>query len=84
MDEVTDIAHPDNIQLFKDTAKIFDTRLVGLDFIVPEIEKSWKNQNCAILELNSVPCIELHHFPSSGEPKNVAGAVTNLFVKYYL
>jgi len=82
--EVTEEVHPDNIQLFRDIAKFFDIRLVGIDFLAPDITSSWKSQDCAILELNSVPCIEMHHFPSSGNPQNVANALVNLFFKYYL
>lgn len=82
--EVTDMVHPDNIQLFKDIARFFDIRLVGIDFLVPDILNSWRNQQCAVLELNSVPCIEMHQFPSSGTPQNVANALVDLFFKYYL
>lgn len=82
--EVTEKVRPDNIRLFRDIARFFDIRLVGIDFLVPDISSSWKNQHCAVLELNSVPCIELHHFPSSGTPQNVANALVNLFFKYYL
>jgi len=82
--EVTEKVHPENIQLFKDIAKFFDIRLVGMDFIVPDIANSYRNQNCAVLELNSVPCIEMHHFPSSGKPQNVANALVDSFFKYYL
>ncbi len=81
--EVTNSVHPDNIKLFKDVAKFFDIRLVGIDFMIPDIAVSWRKQHCAILELNSLPCIEMHHFPSSGTPQNVAGAVVDLFFKYY-
>ncbi len=81
--EVTGSIHPDNMKLFKDVAKFFDIRLVGMDFMIPDIAVSWRKQNCAILELNSMPCIEMHHFPSSGTPQNVAGAVVDLFFKYY-
>ena len=82
--EVTGGVHPENIRLFKDAARFFDIRLVGIDFLVPDIANSWRNQNCAILELNSVPCIEMHHFPSSGTPQNVANALVDMFFKYYL
>lgn len=82
--EVTNMVHPDNIQLFKNIAKFFDIRLVGMDFLIPDISHSWKKQNCAVLELNSIPCIEMHHFPSSGTPQNIAGALVDLFFKYYL
>lgn len=82
--EVTDTVHPNNIQLFKDIAKFFDIRLVGIDFLASDISSSWQNQKCAVLELNSMPCIEMHHFPSSGTPQNVANALVDLFFKYYL
>ena len=82
--ETTPQIHPDNLQLFQDIARFFDIRVVGIDFLCKEISVSWKKQQCAILELNSVPCIELHHFPSEGKPQNVAKALVNLFFKYYL
>ena len=81
--EVTAKVHPDNLKLFRQTARFFDIRVVGIDFLAQDISRSWKGQRCAILELNSVPCIELHHFPSSGAPQNVARAVADLFFKYY-
>ncbi len=82
--ELTRQVHPDNIKLFEDTAKLFDIRVVGIDFLCRDISASWQSQPCAILELNSLPCIEMHHFPSSGAPQNVAKALVNLLFKYYL
>lgn len=82
--EVTPIVHTDNLKLFSDLARFFDIRLTGIDFLAQNIAISWKNQVCAILELNSVPCIELHHFPSSGIPTNPAKALSDMFFKYYL
>jgi cyanophycin synthetase len=82
--EVTENVHPDNMQLFKDIATFFDIRLVGMDFMIPDISVSWRTQHSAILELNSMPCIEMHQFPSSGRPQNVAGVVVDLFFKYYV
>ncbi len=81
--ELTPQVHPDNIKLFEDTAKLFDIRVVGIDFLCRDISIPWHDQPCAILELNSLPCIEMHHFPSSGAPQNVAKAMTDLFFKYY-
>ncbi len=82
--DVTKNVHPDNTQLFKDVAVFFDIRLVGMDFMIPDIAVSWRKQNCAILELNSLPWIEMHNFPSSGDAKNVASAVVDLFFKYHV
>lgn len=82
--ELTPIVHPDNMQLFKNLARHFDIRVTGIDFLAEDITKSWKEQSCAILELNSLPCIELHHFPYSGAPTNPARALADMFTKYYL
>ncbi|MBI4363411.1 MAG: hypothetical protein HY545_01020 [Candidatus Doudnabacteria bacterium] len=84
LEELTSQVHPDNLKLFKDITRFFDTRLTGIDFLAEDISVSWKSQPCAILELNSVPCIELHHFPSSGVPTNPAKALADMFAKYYL
>jgi len=82
--EVTSNVHPDNLLLFRNIVEFFGIKVVGIDFMCKDISVSWKNQKCAILELNSMPCIELHHFPSEGKPQNVAGALVKLFFKYYL
>lgn len=82
--EVTAKVHPDNFQLFREAAKFFDIRVVGIDFLAQDISLSWKNQPCAILELNSLPCIEMHHFPWSGEPQDVARALVKMVLKHYL
>lgn len=82
--EVTPFVHADNKKLFSVLARFFDIRLTGIDFLCHDIAVSWKNQPCAVLELNSAPCIELHHFPSSGTPTNPAKALADMFFKYYV
>ncbi|MFH1405009.1 MAG: hypothetical protein ABIH21_02835 [Patescibacteria group bacterium] len=82
--EMTALAHPDNILLAKEIARHFDIRLVGIDLLCEDITCSWKEQRGAVLELNNNPCIELHHFPSIGEPQNVASKLVDLFFKYYV
>ncbi|MDP2656316.1 MAG: hypothetical protein Q8P11_01985 [bacterium] len=82
--ELTPYIHPDNLRLFRNLARFFDMRVVGIDFLAHDITYPYTQQPCAVLELNSAPCIELHHYPSSGDPQNVAHALVNLFFKYYL
>jgi cyanophycin synthetase len=76
--EEYDIAHPDNKKLFKEAAKIFGDVIVGFDFMIPDISRSWKEQRCGFLEANTVPFINLHHDPHSGKPRNVAAKVWDL------
>ena len=77
--EVTDITHPDNVEMLEHVAKFLDDPLIGVDFIMEDITKSWKEeQHCGIIECNSLPFIDLHHYPLFGKPNNVAGKLWDL------
>ncbi|MFH1426121.1 MAG: hypothetical protein ABIG66_01670 [Candidatus Kerfeldbacteria bacterium] len=69
---VIDDVHPENIQLFLDIARLLQTNLVGIDFICPEVNQPHTGQECAVLEANSLPYIDMHAFPSHGRPEPVA------------
>ena len=72
--DVTEITHPDITDLLKYIAKILDYPYVGVDFIIADIKKSWQDQDKGgIIECNSLPFIDLHHYPSRGKPRNAAG-----------
>ncbi|MEK7173139.1 MAG: hypothetical protein AAB740_04150, partial [Patescibacteria group bacterium] len=81
--EVTEKMHPDNKELFERVARLFGLRLVGIDFLASDIAVSWQKQACAILEVNVVPCIEMHQMPSDGQPQNISQKVVDLALKYY-
>lgn len=77
--EVTDITHRDNVAMLEHVAKFLDDPLIGVDFIIEDITKSWKEeQHCGIIECNSLPFIDLHHYPLFGRPNNVAGKLWDL------
>lgn len=82
-EEVLDVVDPGTVSLARQIARIFDTRLVGIDVMAEDITKPWHDQRFAILELNSAPCIEVHHEPTYGAPSDVAGAVADMVLKYY-
>lgn len=71
-------AHPDNKDLFEKAAKVFGDVIIGFDFMIPDITKSWKEQQCGFLEANSVPFINLHHTPHAGTPRNIASRVWDM------
>ncbi len=73
-----DICHPDNLNMFEDAAKIMGDPIVGFDFIIEDIAKSYKEQKCGFIEANSLPFIDLHHHPLLGRPRNAAAAVWDL------
>ncbi len=70
-----EICHPDNKELFVKAAKVVSDPIIGFDFIIPDITKSYKEQKCGFLEANSLPFINLHHNPLLGKSRNVAAKV---------
>jgi cyanophycin synthetase len=82
--DVTSAMHEDNKRLFIDVLRHFDLRCGGLDVILEDIARPWREQRGGILEINSFPCIDMHHAPTSGTPRDVAAALVDLFFKYYV
>jgi D-alanine-D-alanine ligase-like ATP-grasp enzyme len=77
--EVTDIVHKENIEMLEHVARFLDDPLIGVDFIIEDITKSWKEeQHSGIIECNSLPFIDLHHYPLFGKLDNVAGKLWDL------
>lgn len=65
----------ENRVLFKKVAQIFRTTLIGIDFICQDISKPYYIQECAIIEGNNLPYIDMHHYPVTGKPRNVAVSI---------
>lgn len=77
--DVTDEMHPDNIAMLEKIGKVLDDPLIGVDFIMDDVSKSWRDQpRAGVIECNSAPFIDLHHFPLVGKPRNVAGALWDI------
>ncbi len=77
--EVTDIVHPDNKEMLEHVGAFLKDPLVGVDFIIEDVTKSWKEeQHCGIIECNSLPFIDLHHYVMFGKSNNIAGKLWDL------
>lgn len=77
--DVTDETHPDNIALFEEVSRVLNTKMVGIDFIIDDMSRSWKEQErCGILECNSMPFFDNHHLPFEGKPHNVASLIWDM------
>lgn len=77
--DVTDNLHHDNVKIFEEMGALLGDPLVGIDFIVKDMSRSWREQlHSGAIECNSMPFIELHHYPLEGKPRNVAGALLDL------
>ncbi|MBI5401100.1 MAG: hypothetical protein HZB12_03220 [Candidatus Yonathbacteria bacterium] len=80
--DVSDEVHPDNKKLFERVAEVLKAPIVGIDFIIEDMSRSWKEQErCGVIECNSMPFFDNHHLPFEGEPRNVAGAIWDIVEK---
>ena len=74
--DVTDTVHADNVKLFEQIAMLVEAPIVGIDFIIGDISKSWKEQKgCGVIECNSMPFIDTHHLPFEGQPRDIMGPI---------
>jgi cyanophycin synthetase len=74
IEDVTDHIHPENIALFEHIARELGDPLIGMDFMIGDMRKSWKEQpGAGVIECNAMPYIDLHLYPYSGKSRNVAG-----------
>jgi D-alanine-D-alanine ligase-like ATP-grasp enzyme len=78
--DCTDETHPETKQMLEDAAKILDISILGFDFIIPDITKSYREQKSGIIECNGAPFLQLHHEPLYGKSINAAKYVWDLIV----
>ncbi len=76
---VTHIMHSDNVAILENVGKVLADPLIGIDFIMDDVTRSWKEEpRSGVIEVNSLPFIDLHHYPLVGKPENVAGALWDI------
>ena len=77
--DFTDRVHPENKILFERIAEVLGDSLVGMDFIIGDMERSWREQKlCGVIECNSLPNIDLHHDVLYGENRDVGGLLLDI------
>ena len=76
--DVTDLVHPDNVEMAERTVKAIGLDVGGVDFLSPDIAVSYKENGGAICEVNAAPGFRMHVAPSEGRPRDVAGAVVDM------
>jgi len=76
--DVTDIIHPDNVDMAVRAIKAIDLDVGGVDFLTTDISKSYRETKGAICEVNAGPGFRMHVAPSEGTPRDVAGPVIDM------
>ena len=73
-------AHPDNVEIAEEAARVVGLDVAGIDFICPDIAEPVRETGGGICEVNAAPGFRMHTHPTVGEPQFVAKAVIdNLF-----
>ena len=76
--DVTDLVHPDNIEMATRAVQAIGLDVGGVDFLTDDISRSYKEHGGAICEVNAAPGFRMHVAPSEGEPRDAAGPVLDM------
>ena len=76
--DVTDIIHPDNIEMAVRAIAAIGLDVGGVDFLTTDIAESYRKHGGAICEVNAAPGFRMHSAPSEGKPRDVAGPVIDM------
>ena len=71
-------AHPDNIEIAEEAARVVGLDVAGIDFIAPDITAPVREAGGAICEVNAAPGFRMHTHPTIGEPQYIAKPVIDL------
>jgi len=76
--DVTDLIHHDNRDIAERAVMAVGLDVGGVDFVTPDIRRSFKDVGGAIVEINAASGFRMHLSPSEGKPRDVAGAVVDM------
>lgn len=76
--DVTDIIHPDNVEMAVRAIRAVGLDVGGVDFLTTDISESYKAIGGGICEVNAAPGFRMHSAPSEGTPRDVAGPVIDM------
>jgi len=76
--DVTDLVHPDNAELAVYAASIIGMDIAGVDLILDDISKSYREQNGKIIEVNAAPGLRMHLLPSTGRSRHVGEEIVKM------
>jgi len=71
-------AHPDNVDIAEEAARVVGLDIAGIDFLCPDITQPVRETGGGICEVNAAPGFRMHSHPTIGEPQYVAKPVVDL------
>jgi cyanophycin synthetase len=76
--DMTDLVHPDNIEMAVRAVKAIGLDVGGVDFLSTDVTESYKEIGGAICEVNAAPGFRMHMAPSEGRARDVGGPVMDM------
>jgi cyanophycin synthetase len=70
-------AHPDNVEIAEEAARVVGLDVAGIDFISPDIAEPVRETGGAICEVNAAPGFRMHTHPTMGDQQYVAKPVVD-------
>ncbi len=71
-------AHPENVEIAEEAARMIGLDIAGIDFICPDITQAVRETGGAICEVNAAPGFRMHTHPTIGEPQFIAKPVVDM------
>ena len=71
-------AHPDNVEIAEEAARVVGLDVAGIDFMAVDITNPVREAGGGIVEVNAAPGFRMHTNPTVGEPQYVAKPVLDL------
>jgi cyanophycin synthetase len=86
--DVTDVIHDDNRVMAERAVKAVGLDVGGVDYVSPDITRSYREVGGAIVEINAAPGFRMHIAPTEGRPRDVAGPVIDMLfpkgIRYHI
>lgn len=79
--EMIDELHPSFIPILEKAGRVVGLAVAGFDCIIPDPTKDQSEQKWGIIECNTLPFIDLHYYALEGKPRNIAGAIWDMWDK---
>ncbi len=74
--DVTDVMHPDVVEMARDAAAAVGLDIAGIDYISPDIGRSYREVGGAVIEINQCPGLR-PHWSADGGRRDVVGPIVD-------